>query len=174
MKFDFDLSGIKDTFDVRPIERYIRSLPKLIKVFSASLLSPEVSPMLKAYAIFGISYFFSPMDIIPDFFTGIGFVDDTILALLIMQAFLNRIDKNLLEKLLKKCGATHEEVFFDVREGTEKLAKFVGSIYKVAKYTFEEVSKAYAGNEHGEKEAEEVMNTDEGGGGNPRTAKKGD
>ena len=143
MKFDVNLGGMKATVDVSPVEKYIKALPKLIRAFVVAMASSEVSPLMKIYALSGLTYFYSPLDILPDIFTGVGLVDDTILALLIIQAFLARLDKKLLMKLLGTNEAGLKEIFFNVKEGTEVMAKFFGELYASVRKAFDEIVKIY-------------------------------
>jgi len=143
MKFDVNLGGIKTTVDVSPVEKYIKALPKLIRAFVVAMASSEVSPLLKIYALSGLTYFFSPLDILPDIFTGIGLVDDTILALLIIQAFLAKLDKKLLMKILDTDETGLKEIFFNVKEGTEVTAKFFGELYSSVRKAFDEIVRIY-------------------------------
>ncbi len=143
MKFDVNLGSVKASVDLTPVEEYLKALPKLIRAFLSALVHPEVPGWLKVYAIAGITYFYSPLDIVPDFFTGIGFVDDTILALLIMQTFLSRLDETLLRRILRADETDPKAVFFNVREGTEAFAKFFASLYKTIKGAYQNLIQIY-------------------------------
>jgi uncharacterized membrane protein YkvA (DUF1232 family) len=114
-------------YDLTPVEPYLKSLPRLIRAFLVALVNPDVSPWMKMFAVSGIVYFFSPLDIIPDFITGIGFVDDVILMLLIMQAFLTRVPRPVLDRIL---GAdAKESVFFNVKDGLTACKATFSSVY---------------------------------------------
>lgn len=127
MKLNFKILGNDlGEYDITPVEPYLRSLPRLIRAFVAGMAHPDVSPWMKLFATAGIVYFFSPLDIVPDFITGIGFVDDTIIALLIMQAFLRRIPQPLLERLL---GDAKDSVFFNVKDGLAACQETFSGIY---------------------------------------------
>ncbi len=144
MKLNFKPEIIKPFGDLTPVKKYIFALPKLIRTFVYALFSPQVSAWMKLYAIAGITYFYSPLDIVPDIVTGIGFVDDTIFALLIMQAFLSKVDKDVLAKILKCEDTQIDQVFFNVREGTSAFAKFFASLYETVKNTFDALVKTYS------------------------------
>src|SRR3990170_1538517 len=92
--------------------KHIKLLPKLIGVFGYAYAHPDVSLYLKSCAVAGIVYFFSPLDLIPDLFTPIGFVDDIILSLLIMQKFIQLIPYETLQPILSRFGVTRGELMF--------------------------------------------------------------
>lgn len=144
MKFELNLGPSKTQIDTSPVEKYLRALPKLIGAFIGCLTSSEVPLSMKLYAISGITYFLSPLDIVPDLFTGVGFVDDTIFVLLIMQVFLSKVDKPVLQRLLKTDQAEVDEIFFDVKEGVETLSKFFTGIYKTVRDSFDLLVKVYS------------------------------
>lgn len=129
MKLNLRLLGADlGEYDLTPVQPYLRSLPRLIRAFFLGMAHPGVSGWLKLYAIAGIVYFFSPLDIVPDVITGIGFVDDTIFALMIMQAFLRNLDQPLLKRLLD--GDPEETVFFNVREALTAFRETFSTVYE--------------------------------------------
>ena len=128
MKFNLKLLGNNlGEIDTGPVEKYLRSLPSLVRAFSLGMLHPKVSGWMKLYAISGIVYFFSPLDIVPDFITGVGFLDDAIYMLLIMQVFLRHIDREVLAAILG--GQAEDSVFFDVKEGLDAFRQTFGELY---------------------------------------------
>lgn len=128
MKLNLKLLGNDlGEIDTSPVEEYLRSLPQLIRAFSIALLHPRVSGWMKLYAISGIIYFFSPLDIVPDFITGVGFLDDAIYMLLVMQAFLRRTDREVLAEILG--GAAEKSVFFNVKDGLDAFRQTFGDLY---------------------------------------------
>ena len=99
--------------------KYLKLLPKLIGLFGYSYLNPDVSLYLKTSAIAGIIYFFSPLDIIPDFITGIGLLDDFILSLILIQMFLKKIPRPVLEPMMDRLGTTYDDLAFDVEDAVK-------------------------------------------------------
>jgi len=127
VKLNFKILGNDlGEYDITPVEPYLRSLPRLIRAFVTAMAMPEVSPWMKLFATSGIIYFLSPLDIIPDFITGIGFVDDVIIVLLIMQAFLRRVPQPVLERILDGAG---DSVFFNVKDGLAACQNTFSEIY---------------------------------------------
>ena len=102
--------------------KYIEMLPKLVAVFFYAYLNPDVSLYLKACAVAGIVYFFSPLDIIPDLFTGIGLLDDLIVSLMIMQLFIDSVPDEILVPIMKRLGTNREEMCFDVSAAVKEVS----------------------------------------------------
>jgi uncharacterized membrane protein YkvA (DUF1232 family) len=138
VKFKLQLMGNDlGEYDLSPVEPYLKSLPRLIRAFLAGMISPDVSPWMKVFAAAGIVYFFSPLDIIPDFITGIGYVDDAILMLLIMQAFLARVPQPVLERILG--SDVKDSVFFNVKDGLAACKATFSSVYDKVMERFDAV-----------------------------------
>ncbi len=138
MKFKLQLMGNDlGEYDLTPVEPYLKSLPKLVRAFILAMAHPKVSPWMKIFATAGIVYFFSPLDIIPDFITGIGYVDDAILMLLIMQAFLARVPRPVLERILG--SGAQDNVFFNVKDGIAACKATFSSVYDKVMERFDAV-----------------------------------
>ena len=58
-------------------------------------------------------YIFSPLDVLPEL-TGIGLLDDIIVALLIMQSFVEFTPQHVFEAHCEKLGIKPESVLVDV------------------------------------------------------------
>src|SRR5437867_4360684 len=69
---------------------------------------------LKIFAWCGLVYIFSPLDIMPELFTGIGLLDDIIVSLIIMQSFLEYVPREVLDEHCERLGVVPEEVFISV------------------------------------------------------------
>ncbi len=128
-------------YDLTRVEPYLKGLPRLIRAFAVGMTHPKVSPWMKLYALAGIIYFFSPLDIMPDFITGIGFVDDAIFALLIMQMFLRQLGPDLLSRILG--GDPQEQVFFNVKNGVEAFRDTFGDIYEKVSERYTNLAEKY-------------------------------
>src|SRR5688572_8532234 len=60
----------------------------MLRLFWSLQLDGRVSPMLKIQSWCGLVYFLSPLDVIPDYITGVGLLDDIIMALILLQSFI--------------------------------------------------------------------------------------
>lgn len=86
------------------------------RLFFALLLDRRIPWLLKLYAWAGIVYIFSPLDVIPDFFTGIALLDDIILALIIIQAFMEAAPPGIVEEHCYRLNINPQRIFIDIPE----------------------------------------------------------
>lgn len=84
------------------------------QLFWRLMLDTRVSWLLKIYAWCGFIYFFSPLDVVPHDFTGIGLVDDIIVALVIMQALIEMAPPKVLDEHCEKLDIDIDKVFVPV------------------------------------------------------------
>jgi len=84
------------------------------RLFWRLLLDRRVPFLLKVYAWSGLVYFFSPLDVVPHDFTGIGLVDDIIVALVILQAFIEMAPPKVMEEHCEALGIDPEKVMVPV------------------------------------------------------------
>ncbi len=135
---------------------YLKLLPKLVGLFGYAYFSPAVPLYLKAAAIAGITYFFSPLDLVPDIFTPIGLLDDLILSLLVMQRFIALIPRETLEPMMRKLGVTHEEIEFSVEEAAKEIYSAAKSLWVAVNEGYDKIVEYY-GERRREKLAEAVI-----------------
>jgi uncharacterized membrane protein YkvA (DUF1232 family) len=84
------------------------------RVFLAVQVDRRVPLWLKISAWSGMVYVFSPLDILPDLFTGIGLLDDIIFSLIIMQAFLEFAPRDVVEEHCARLNVSFDQVFISV------------------------------------------------------------
>ena len=84
------------------------------RLFWRLLLDRRVSFLLKCYAWSGLVYFFSPLDVIPHDFTGVGLVDDIIVALVILQAFIEMAPPGVVDEHCEALGIDPDKVMIPV------------------------------------------------------------
>jgi uncharacterized membrane protein YkvA (DUF1232 family) len=87
---------------------------QITRVFLALMADRRVSMWYKASACCGLVYIFSPLDVIPDFITGIGFLDDIIVSLLIMQAFIELAPLAAVDEVCARLRIDQRKIFFNV------------------------------------------------------------
>lgn len=131
---------------------YLKLLPKLVGLFGYAYFNPNVPLYLKASAVAGITYFFSPLDLIPDVFTPIGLLDDLILSLLIMQRFLALIPRDTLEPMMKRLGVTREEIEFSVEEAAKEIYSAAKSLWVAVNEGYDKIVEYY-----GERKREKLI-----------------
>ncbi len=77
--------------------KYILLAPDLFVLFARLMKDKRVPTKSKAIAGAVVAYFLSPLDIIPEIFTGpIGFIDDIILAAYALSRILNDVDQSIV------------------------------------------------------------------------------
>jgi uncharacterized membrane protein YkvA (DUF1232 family) len=86
----------------------------IVRLFLAVQGDRRVPLYLKAFCWCGLVYIFSPLDIMPELFTGVGLLDDIIVALIIMQSFLEFSPPAVLEEHCAKLGIDAEQIFISV------------------------------------------------------------
>lgn len=52
----------------------------------------------KKKAAYGFLYFFSQIDILPDFLPGLGLIDDVFVVCYVLNSMLNEIDKKFIDQ----------------------------------------------------------------------------
>ena len=90
------------------------NMHKTGQLFWRLALDRRVPWMLKLYAVSGLIYFFSPLDVVPHDFTGFGFVDDIIVALVIMQAMIEMSPSRVVDEHCERLGIDPQKVFMPV------------------------------------------------------------
>lgn len=86
----------------------------IARVFLALVGDSRVSPLLKLQAACGLVYIFSPLDAMPEMFTGIGLLDDLIVSLIIMQSFIELAPADAVAQHCARIGISPAQVFLSV------------------------------------------------------------
>ena len=84
------------------------------RLFFALYIDRRVSPFLKLAAVSGMIYKFSPLDVEPDGITGVGLLDDIIVSLIIVQAFIEMSPDYVIDETCERLGIDRSRVFVDV------------------------------------------------------------
>jgi uncharacterized membrane protein YkvA (DUF1232 family) len=92
----------------------ILNLHHTARLFLTMQADRRVPLWLKISAWSGMVYVFSPLDIMPELFTGIGILDDIIFSLIIMQSFLDLAPQEVVEEHCERLGIRPEQVFISV------------------------------------------------------------
>ena len=90
------------------------NMHKTGKLFCRLAIDRRVPWLLKLYAVSGLIYFFSPLDVVPHDFTGFGLVDDIIVALVIMQAMIEMSPPAVVDEHCERLGIDPDKVFMPV------------------------------------------------------------
>jgi uncharacterized membrane protein YkvA (DUF1232 family) len=86
----------------------------IVRLFLSLQADRRVPWHLKAFAFCGLVYVFSPLDIMPDMFTGLGLLDDFIVMLIIMQSFMDFVPRAVMLEHCQRLGIGTDQVFISV------------------------------------------------------------
>ena len=108
------------------------------RLFWALQMDGRVSPLLKVQSWCGLVYFLSPLDFLPDYFTGVGLLDDIILCLILLQSFVELAPRPVVEQHCMRLDIDINKVFVNVPR-TVQEAK---TLYNWAMNTFSDIRGA--------------------------------
>ena len=76
--------------------RLLRSLPALAAMLARLVRDPALPRSAKIALAAAVVYLASPIDLIPDFIPVLGYVDDLLLAAIVLDGVLNYVDRDLV------------------------------------------------------------------------------
>ena len=76
----------------------IRALPDIGRLIARLVTDPTLPRAVKIALAAAAVYLLSPIDLIPDFIPFIGFLDDALLAAVLVDGVLNYVDRGLVLK----------------------------------------------------------------------------
>ena len=76
--------------------RLLRALPALAIMLARLVRDPSLPRPVKIALAAAVVYLASPIDLIHDFIPFLGYVDDLLLAAIVLDGVLNFVDRNLL------------------------------------------------------------------------------
>ena len=78
---------------------YILVAPDLFHLLTKLVMEKEVPPSKKIKLAAAITYFISPVDLLPEIFLGpVGYLDDIALVALILNELINSVDPKIVKK----------------------------------------------------------------------------
>jgi uncharacterized membrane protein YkvA (DUF1232 family) len=92
----------------------VMNVHHIVRLFLSLQTDRRVPWHLKVFAACGLVYVFSPLDILPDLFTGIGLLDDIIVTLIIMQSFMEFVPRHILDEHCERLKIESTQVFISV------------------------------------------------------------
>ena len=78
------------------LSELVRFLPHLARLIARLLKDPRVPGRAKAALGLVAVYLASPVDFIPDFVPGLGYLDDALLVAIVLDGLLNHVDRELV------------------------------------------------------------------------------
>ncbi len=76
----------------------LRALPNLVRLIAKLVSDPLLPRAAKVALAAAMVYLASPLDLIPDFVPLVGYLDDLLLASLLVDGLLNWVDRGLVLK----------------------------------------------------------------------------
>jgi uncharacterized membrane protein YkvA (DUF1232 family) len=76
--------------------RLLRALPSLVIMLGRLVKDPALPRPVKIALAAAVVYLASPIDLIPDFIPLLGWLDDALLAAIVLDGVLNFVDRDLL------------------------------------------------------------------------------
>ena len=109
--------------------QYLLILPDLVYLKLKLLLDRDVSPKIKSYIIIGLAYLISPIDFLPDLIPVIGFVDDLLVLIVLLNKIINSTDPSIVEKI-QEYWVGEDDIFAKVREIVSLINELAAQIPK--------------------------------------------
>lgn len=111
--------------DLRPpqtrLREYALFAPRLARLVWRLMRDPRVPSRSKATLFLLAGYIASPIDIVPDFITGLGQMDDLVIAAVALDQILNRVP----EEVVREHWDGDEDVLQIVRDILDIATAFV-------------------------------------------------
>lgn len=76
----------------------LRALPDIVRLVGRLALDPVLPRAAKIALVAAVVYLASPIDLIPDFIPVLGYLDDALLAAILVDGLLNHVDRRLVLK----------------------------------------------------------------------------
>ncbi len=74
----------------------LRALPDLVRLITRLAVDPVLPRTAKIALAAAVVYLLSPIDLIPDFIPFVGYLDDMLLAAVVLDGLLNWVDRSLV------------------------------------------------------------------------------
>jgi uncharacterized membrane protein YkvA (DUF1232 family) len=80
------------------VKQLLRALPNLIRLIAKLVTDPMLPRAAKVALAAAMVYLASPIDLVPDFIPLLGYLDDVLLAAVLVDGLLNYVDRALILK----------------------------------------------------------------------------
>ena len=78
------------------MKQLLRALPALARMIGRLVLDPALPRSAKLALLAAAVYLVSPFDLIPDFIPIVGYLDDVLVAAIVLDGVLNYVDRGLV------------------------------------------------------------------------------
>jgi uncharacterized membrane protein YkvA (DUF1232 family) len=76
----------------------LRALPKVARLIARLVGDPVLPRAVKIVLAAAVVYLVSPIDLVPDFIPFVGYLDDLLLAAVLVDGIVNHVDRGLVLK----------------------------------------------------------------------------
>lgn len=76
----------------------LRALPDIVRLIARLAADPVLPTPAKIALVAAVAYLASPFDLVPDFIPFLGYLDDILLAAVLVDGILNHVDRGLVLK----------------------------------------------------------------------------
>jgi uncharacterized membrane protein YkvA (DUF1232 family) len=90
------------------VRALLRALPDLARLIAGLLGDPRLTRSAKIALAAAAVYLASPIDLVPDFIPFLGYLDDVLLAAVLVDGILNYVDRGLVLKYWPGSAASLE------------------------------------------------------------------
>src|SRR5215470_12896912 len=92
------------------MKQLLRALPDLARMIGRLVLDPSLPRGAKLALLAAAVYLASPIDLIPDFIPFVGYLDDVLIAAVVVDGLLNYVDRGLVLKYWPGSPASLEKL----------------------------------------------------------------
>ena len=78
------------------MKKLLRALPDLVRLMARLAADPVLPRSAKVALAAAVVYLLSPIDLIPDFVPFVGYLDDALLAAVVLDGVLNYVDRGVV------------------------------------------------------------------------------
>jgi len=78
------------------VRALLRALPDVVRLVSRLVLDPVLPRTAKIALAAAVVYLMSPIDLIPDFVPFVGYLDDALIAAVVLDGVLNYVDRGVV------------------------------------------------------------------------------
>jgi uncharacterized membrane protein YkvA (DUF1232 family) len=78
------------------VKKLLRALPDLVRLMARLAADPVLPRSAKVALAAAVVYLLSPVDLIPDFVPFVGYLDDALLAAVVLDGVLNYVDRGVV------------------------------------------------------------------------------
>jgi len=78
------------------VKKLLRALPDLVRLMARLAADPVLPRSAKVALAAAVVYLLSPINLIPDFVPFVGYLDDALLAAVVLDGVLNYVDRGVV------------------------------------------------------------------------------